>query len=88
MPALVSVPASAALLAFPFITHADITAALVGYWTFDGPDMNWPTGTAIDRSGQSNNGKSRSDERYYECCFGETWSSHYVQRYAGQPSGS
>ena len=29
---------------------------LVGYWSFDGPDMNWGTGIATDASGQGNNG--------------------------------
>jgi hypothetical protein len=29
---------------------------LVGYWSFNGQDLNWSTNTAIDRSGQGNNG--------------------------------
>lgn len=29
---------------------------LVGHWTFDGPDVNWTTGTVLDKSGNGNNG--------------------------------
>jgi len=29
---------------------------LVGMWSFDGPDIYWPTNTASDRSGQGNHG--------------------------------
>jgi hypothetical protein len=29
---------------------------LVGLWTFDGPDINWTSGTMLDRSGQGNTG--------------------------------
>ncbi len=29
---------------------------LVGHWTFDGPDVNWTTGTVLDKSGQGNHG--------------------------------
>ena len=32
------------------------TDGLVGYWSFNGADMNWSTGQALDRSGNSNNG--------------------------------
>jgi len=31
-------------------------SGLVGYWSFNGPDMNWSTNTAYDRSGSGNNG--------------------------------
>ena len=31
-------------------------SGLVGWWTFDGKDVNWTTGTALDRSGLGNNG--------------------------------
>ena len=30
---------------------------LVGYWSFNGKDMNWATGQALDRSGNGNNGQ-------------------------------
>ncbi|HAI73811.1 MAG TPA: hypothetical protein DCS28_03005 [Candidatus Moranbacteria bacterium] len=33
-----------------------MTNGLVGVWSFDGPDINWSTNTAYDRSGQNNNG--------------------------------
>jgi len=33
-----------------------LSSGLVGYWTFDGPNMNWKTGTALDSSGSGNNG--------------------------------
>jgi hypothetical protein len=33
-----------------------LSSGLVGYWTFDGPNMNWKTGLALDSSGQGNNG--------------------------------
>jgi hypothetical protein len=29
---------------------------LVGYWTFNGPDIDWNTNTILDRSGEYNNG--------------------------------
>jgi len=32
------------------------TSGLVGYWTFNGADIDWSTNTAYDRSGQGNNG--------------------------------
>ena len=32
------------------------TSGLVGNWTFNGPDIDWSTNTAYDRSGQGNNG--------------------------------
>jgi len=32
------------------------TGGLVGNWTFNGPDVDWATNTAYDRSGQGNNG--------------------------------
>ena len=32
------------------------TSGLVGYWTFNGADIDWSTNTAYDRSGQDNNG--------------------------------
>jgi uncharacterized protein (TIGR02145 family) len=32
------------------------TSGLVGWWTFDGPDVNWTTGTVLDRSGSGKNG--------------------------------
>jgi len=31
-------------------------SGLVGYWSFNGQDVDWSTNTAYDRSGQSNNG--------------------------------
>ena len=33
-----------------------VTNGLVGLWSFNGPDMNWATNTAYDRSGQNNHG--------------------------------
>ena len=33
-----------------------LNSGLVGYWTFDGPNINWKTGTIVDSSGQGNNG--------------------------------
>ena len=33
-----------------------ITSGLVGYWTMDGTDTNWKTGTMTDRSGMGNTG--------------------------------
>jgi hypothetical protein len=33
-----------------------INAGLVGYWTFDGPTINWRTNTVADMSGQGNTG--------------------------------
>jgi hypothetical protein len=33
---------------------AGLSCGLVGYWTFDGKDVNWSTGTLIDKSGNSN----------------------------------
>jgi len=33
-----------------------ISSGLVGYWTFNGPSMNWTTNTAADISGQGNTG--------------------------------
>jgi hypothetical protein len=32
------------------------TNGLVGLWSFDGPDMDWRNGLALDRSGNGNNG--------------------------------
>ncbi len=32
-----------------------LTNGLVGLWSFNGPDINWATNTAFDRSGQSRN---------------------------------
>lgn len=40
----------------PAPAPAGSTSGLVGYWSFNGPDMNWGTNTAYDRSGQNNNG--------------------------------
>jgi hypothetical protein len=34
-----------------------ITSGLVGLWSFDGKDMNWGSNTALDRSGNGNNGR-------------------------------
>lgn len=31
-----------------------LSSGLVGYWTFDGPNINWKTGTATDSSGSGN----------------------------------
>src|ERR1700730_5417461 len=47
---------SAVVFFVPQKAHASLTDGLVGYWTFNGPDLNWFTGTALDRSGQGNNG--------------------------------
>ncbi|MFA7309454.1 MAG: LamG domain-containing protein, partial [Candidatus Paceibacterota bacterium] len=33
-----------------------LNSGLVGHWTFDGPNINWKTGTIVDSSGQGNNG--------------------------------
>ena len=33
-----------------------LTNGLVGYWSFNAPDMHWPTNVAYDRSGRGNNG--------------------------------
>jgi hypothetical protein len=33
-----------------------VTSGLIGYWSFNGPDISWSTNTAYDRSGQGNNG--------------------------------
>lgn len=34
-----------------------LTSGLVGYWRFDGADINWATGSVVDRSGQENTGQ-------------------------------
>ena len=34
-----------------------LNSGLVGYWTFDGPSVNWATGVVKDLSGQGNNGQ-------------------------------
>ncbi len=33
-----------------------LSSGLVGYWTFDGPSLNWRTNTAADSSGNGNTG--------------------------------
>ena len=33
-----------------------LTSGLLGLWSFDGSDVNWATGKALDRSGQGNTG--------------------------------
>lgn len=33
-----------------------VTSSLIGLWSFDGKDVNWATGRAMDRSGNGNNG--------------------------------
>jgi hypothetical protein len=33
-----------------------LTNGLVGYWSFNAPDIHWPTSVAYDRSGMGNNG--------------------------------
>lgn len=33
-----------------------LTNGLVGYWSFNAPDLHWPTNVAYDRSGAGNNG--------------------------------
>src|SRR3989344_1234060 len=33
-----------------------LTSGLVGYWTFDGKDINWTANTTTDKSGNSNTG--------------------------------
>ena len=44
------------------VAHSNTTAqiginsGLVGYWTFDGPSMNWRTNTTADSSGNGNTG--------------------------------
>ncbi len=37
-------------------TLAGPSGGLVGNWSFNGPDIDWKTGTAYDRSGSGNNG--------------------------------
>lgn len=32
-----------------------LTSGLVGYWSFNAPDIHWPTNVAYDRSGRGNN---------------------------------
>lgn len=34
-----------------------LDSGLVGYWTLDGKDINWATGTTTDRSGNGNHGQ-------------------------------
>ena len=34
----------------------NLNSDLVGYWTFDGADVDWATGAVTDRSGSGNNG--------------------------------
>jgi hypothetical protein len=34
-----------------------LSSGLVGYWTFDGPSLNWKTGTVADMSGHGNTGQ-------------------------------
>ncbi len=34
-----------------------LSSGLVGYWTFDGPSINWRTGAVADSSGQGNTGQ-------------------------------
>ncbi len=38
------------------VSQTGINSGLVGYWTFDGKNMNWKTGKALDSSGNSNDG--------------------------------
>ncbi len=38
-------------------TNGTLSQGLVGYWTFNGGDINWATGSANDVSGQGNNGR-------------------------------
>jgi hypothetical protein len=33
-----------------------LSSSLIGYWTFNNPDMNWATGKAVDKSNQGNDG--------------------------------
>lgn len=35
-----------------------LNAGLLGYWTFDGPTINWNTGTVADVSGNGHNGQA------------------------------
>ena len=35
-----------------------LNSGLVGYWTFDGPSINWATGVVKDLSGQGNNSQT------------------------------
>lgn len=37
-------------------TNTRTASGLVGLWSFDGKDMNWATGKALDRSGNGNDG--------------------------------
>ncbi len=42
------------------VAHSNTTSSaggLVGYWTFDGPKINWATGAVADSSGQGNTGQ-------------------------------
>jgi len=36
--------------------NSKVTSGLVGLWSFNGPDVNWGTNKALDRSGNSNDG--------------------------------
>jgi hypothetical protein len=38
------------------VSGTGLNSGLVGYWTFDGPSMNWRTNTVADQSGQGNTG--------------------------------
>lgn len=44
------------ILLSPRTVHADTTTGLVGWWTFDGTQTNWGTGTTNDSSGQGKTG--------------------------------
>lgn len=37
-------------------TQTGLNSGLIGYWTFDGPNMNWKTGQVFDSSGQNKTG--------------------------------
>ena len=34
----------------------NLTQGLVGWWTFDGKDVNWASGRVMDKSGSGNTG--------------------------------
>lgn len=51
-----STPSSASNAVTPIANGADIISNLVGYWTFDAANTNWPASTTADTSGSGNTG--------------------------------